>query len=179
MAYSDPRSRSIDGPSDVFSLTQIRHLMRVEFSRAQRYDYPVTCCVVACDGVDSLRDRYGYDLVERILAEVARLLMQHTRNCDYLGRLLDDRLMAILPHTDHAGAQVAAERVLAAARIPAFDVGGENLRITLSVGLSTYSKENTMFFDSLVQAAEDALSEAIEKGGDQLATREPGPRVVR
>ena len=159
----------------VFSLTQIRHLMRVEFGRAQRYGYPVACLVLACDGLAQLRDRHGYEFRETVLGEVVRLLHQSSRACDYLGRLMDDRLMAILPHTTKEGGERAAERMLEAARSLALRSQGERVPVTLSVGVSHFHDDNTMFFDSLVEAAEDAMREALAAGGDRYFHRDPGP----
>ena len=149
--------------------------MRVEFSRAQRYGYPVSCLQVSVDRVDHLRDLYGYGFREAVVDAVVELLQGATRNCDHLGRLMDDRLMAILPHTSREGGESTARRMLRAARELAFQVEGEPMPITLSVGFSHYDKENTMFFDSLVEAAESALGEAMVGGGDRFAYRDPGP----
>ena len=163
-----------DSGSGVFSLTQIRHLMRVEFSRAQRYGYPVGCLSIAVDRLDHLRDLYGYEFQDGILQEVIQLVQEQTRTCDYLGRLMDDRLLAILPHTSREGAEATAKRILAAARRMAFAAEGNRLMVTLSVGVSHYADENTMFFDSLVQAAEAGLLAAVEDGGDRYVHRDPG-----
>ncbi|NOT31208.1 MAG: GGDEF domain-containing protein [Planctomycetes bacterium] len=163
----------------VFSLSQIRHLMRVEFGRAQRYGYPLSCLVIGVDRLDSLRDLYGYEFRELVLAAAVELLQQETRTCDYLGRLMDDRLMAILPHTTSEGAQAGARRILAAARKLAFTPQGAPLSVTLSIGISHYQDDNTLFFDSLVEAAEGALAEAARAGGDRCVHRVPGPREAR
>jgi len=163
----------------VFSLSQIRHLMRVEFGRAQRYGYPLSCLVIGIDRLEALRDLYGYDFRESVLAAVVELLQEETRTCDYLGRLMDDRLMAILPHTTAEGAQAGARRILAAARKLSFSPQGSPLGVTLSIGLSHYEDDNTLFFDSLVEAAEGALGEAMKAGGDRFVHRVPGPREAR
>lgn len=164
-----------DPDAGVFSLTQIRHLMRVEFSRAQRYGYPVSCILIAVDRVDHLRDLYGYGFREAVMEAVIELLQGATRTCDYLGRLMDDRLMAILPHTTRKGAETTAKRILASARGLQFEAEGRGLQVTLSIGISHYEDENTLFFDSLVEAAEKALASAIEAGGDRFVHRDPGP----
>ena len=170
-------SRDKDPAASVFSLTQIRHLMRVEFSRAQRYGYPVSCLVCAVDRLENLRDLYGYEFRETVLADVVDLVQNATRTCDYLGRLMDDRLMGILPHTTREGAEVTARRLIAAARGLAFEPGGNRVVITMSVGISHFENDNTMFFDSLVEAAEIGLLEASESGGDRFVYRSPGPFV--
>jgi diguanylate cyclase (GGDEF)-like protein len=169
------KSGTDPGPG-VFSLTQIRHLMRVEFGRAQRYGYPVSCVVLACDRLGHLRDLYGYEFREAVLDEVVHLLHRTFRACDYLGRLMDDRLMTILPHTTRAGAERSAERILAAARGLEFRAEDTPIQVTLSIGISHFENENTIFFDSLVEAAEAALGEARAGGGDRLVYRSPGAR---
>ena len=84
-------SESSEPGAGVFSLSQIRHLMRVEFGRAQRYGYPLSALVIAVDRLDELRDRFGYEFRETVLEAVIELLQEETRTCDYLGRLMDDR----------------------------------------------------------------------------------------
>lgn len=172
---TDSISRDADPSAGVFSLTQIRHLMRVEFGRAQRYGYPVSALVVACDRLNHLRDLYGYEFREAVLDEVVQLLQRTFRACDYLGRLMDDRLMTILPHTTREGAEASAQRILEAARKLSFRADGNAIQVTLSIGISHFENENTIFFDSLVEAAEGALTEAAGAGGDRFLYRGPGP----
>ncbi len=168
-----------DATAGVFSLTQIRHLMRVEFSRAQRYGYAVACIIIGVDRLDQVRDLYGFEFKEAVLHDVVELLVNETRTCDYLGRLIDDRLMAILPHTSREGGEVTARRILNAGRGLRFTNRGEELGITLSVGISHFEDENTMFFDSLVEAAERGLDEAASQGGDAFHYVDPGPPKVQ
>jgi diguanylate cyclase (GGDEF)-like protein len=165
-----------DAGSNLFSLTQIRHLMRVEFSRAQRYGYALTCLVISVDRLGHLRDLYGYDSKEAILEDLVSLLEEETRSCDFLGRLVDDRLMAVLPHTDRHGANVTADRILRGARELEFEADGRPLQITVSVGGCAFDADNTLFFDALVEAAELALEDASSEGGDRYVHRDPVPR---
>jgi diguanylate cyclase (GGDEF)-like protein len=153
--------------------------MRVEFGRAQRYGYPLSCLVIGIDRLETLRDLYGYEFRESVLEAVIELLQEETRTCDYLGRLMDDRLLAILPHTTAEGAQAGARRILAAARKLSFQPQGASIGVSLSIGISHYQDDNTLFFDSLVEAAEAALMEAAHSGGDRFVHRVPGPREAR
>ena len=162
-------------PHDIFSLTQIRHLMRIEFTRAQRYEYPVSCLVISLDSAARIRDERGYAIKERAMDAVVELVLGATRTCDYVGRLLDDRLMAILPHTRREGAEVTAGRIVAGARALKLKGEAQPMKATLSIGISQYEKENTMFFDDLVDAAERGLHAAELEGGDRFAYCEPGP----
>ncbi len=109
------------------------------------------------------------------MAAIVELLVEETRTCDYLGRLVDDRLMAVLPHTDRRGGETVAMRLLQAGRERTFAGSGSPLKITLSIGLSHYEKDNTLFFDSLIDAADSALGKAVAGGGDQFVYQSAGP----
>lgn len=177
MAEFRPASPSEADPS-LFSLTQIMHLMRVEYARAQRYRYPLTCMMVAVDRLAHLRDLYGYDSKETILDEVVRLLQAETRSSDYLGRLVDDRLLAVVPHTGAEGAKAMARRLIEGVRGLQFDSGGRSLQVTISIGASQTTGDDTLFFDTLLAAAENALGQAAQAGGDRFVHRDPGAHSV-
>lgn len=162
-----------DADPGLFSLSQIMHLMRTEFGRAQRYRYPLSVLVIGVDRLASLRDLYGYESKEAVLDEVARLLKAETRTCDFLGRLADERMMAVAPHTDAAGVQVLATRLLAGVRALRFENAGKEIAIRVSIGAAILSDERTLYFDQLVGAAERALEEAAAAGGDRFVVRDP------
>ncbi|MDA1264523.1 MAG: GGDEF domain-containing protein [Planctomycetota bacterium] len=158
----------------LFSLAQIQHLMRVEFNRAQRYDYPIVCMMIAVDRLGHLRDLYGYDAKEEIVEGVVGLLKTNTRSSDFLGRLADDRLLAVVPHTPPEGAQVLAGRLLSGARNLQFAGDGRSIQVTLSIGASHNSGGATLFFDAMLVSAEDALADASGAGGDRCELIDPG-----
>jgi diguanylate cyclase (GGDEF)-like protein len=168
---SDP---STSDDRSLFSLAQIQHLMRVEFNRAQRYDYPIVCMLISVDRLGHLRDLYGFDAKEEILEGVVGLLKAQTRSSDFLGRMADDRLLAVVPHTPPEGATILAERLLAGARALEFHGDGRAIHVTLSIGSSHNAGGSTLFFDAMLASAEDALAYASSGGGDRNESVEPG-----
>ena len=152
---------------DILSLAQIQHLMRVEFSRAQRYGYPIVCLVVAIDQLGTLRDRLGYEVKEAVVDRMIELLHTQTRGSDFIGRLPDDRFMIVVPHSEAENVKVMARRLVAGTRaleLPELDGG----RLTLSVGGSWMSQGETLFFDDLLQTAKNCLASVASSGGDDL-----------
>jgi diguanylate cyclase (GGDEF)-like protein len=158
----------------LFSLAQIQHLMRVEFNRAQRYDYPIVCMMIAVDRLGHLRDLYGYEAKEEILGAVVKLLMRETRSSDFLGRMADDRLLAVVPHTGRMGGESLAIRLLAQARDLEFESDGRTIGVTLSIGSSNNEGGATLFFDAMLQASEHALHRAQQSSGDRHEVQAPG-----
>lgn len=160
----------------LFSLAQIQHLMRVEFNRAQRYGYPIACLMLGIDRLGPLRDMHGYDAKEEVVSAVADLLRSATRGSDFLGRLADDRLLAVVPHTNAKGLGVMSKRIVDGARALRFDGDGRTITITISIGGSYQEPGDgaTPYFDALLQAAEDALFDAQNDGGNRVVLFKPG-----
>lgn len=159
-----------DADKSLFSLAQIQHLMRVEFNRAQRYGYAISCLMIAVDRLGHLRDMYGYDSKEEIVDTMIRLLKSETRSSDFLGRMADDRLLAVVPHTDATGIDVMTARLLDAARQLEFISEGRQIRVTLSLGGAHDpggTAERTLFFDALLEGADEGLEEAVAAGGNR------------
>lgn len=169
---TDPSEPTEGASPELFSLAQIQHLMRVEFGRAQRYTYPITCLVITIDSLGALRDRFGYDAKESAVAAVVGLVGPATRSCDYLGRLPDDRLMIVVPHTPPEAICAMAERLLGGVRkLSLPELGGEAL--SLSIGCSWMKSGETLFFDDLMKTAERCSAEVSAAGGDRFLSRAP------
>jgi diguanylate cyclase (GGDEF)-like protein len=156
----------------LLSSAQIHHVLRVEFGRARRHGYPLTCLVIAVDRLEILRDRLGYEAKELVVDAVVDLLRHATRSSDTLGRTPDDRLIAVVPHTEPVGAMVLARRIVERARALRLERLAEPFAVTLSIGSSTTSGGASMFQDALLAAAEGGLADAVAAGGDRVTERE-------
>lgn len=157
--------------SGLFSYTQILHLLKIEFSRARRYQYQLSCVLVEVDRLGALGDLHGSDVRDQIEGAAADLLNRYSRSCDFVGRL-GERFVIVLPHTDAKGAQLLAQRIHD--RVGELDVrvDGRPLRVSASIGVSTQEGDESIFFDTVLKRAEAALGEVLARGGDavQLAT---------
>ncbi|MEZ5977152.1 MAG: diguanylate cyclase [Planctomycetota bacterium] len=150
------------GDGAIFSLPQIRHLLRVEFARAQRYGYPLALVLVDFAPV---RSALGDGEFEGGAADIVSRLRALVRTSDYLGRIEGDRLLVLLPHTDAQGGTRLVERAR-----EAFSVGGDGgARVGPCTGVASLEQGTVLFFDALLEAAEDAL--AAELAGGRAAAR--------
>lgn len=152
----------------LFSPEEIELLMRVEFDRAQRHRYPLVCMLIAVDRLAQLQDLYGWESKDEILRAVVGLLRASTRECDSLGWLPDDRLLALFPHTPPDVAAMLARRTLAGARRLRFDREGKSLSVSLSLGVSHSAHAGCTSFETLVRVAEEGLAVADAAGGDRF-----------
>jgi diguanylate cyclase (GGDEF)-like protein len=160
----------------LYSVAQIQHLLRIEFARAQRYAYPLSCMLLAVDQLDTLRDVHGYEFKEAVLERLVDLLKRATRSSDFLGRTADDRLSLLLPHTPPQGARALAGRLIENSGVLSSELGGNVARVSVSIGLCSLEGEELLFHDALYREAELALEEAVAAGGGRLQVRRPGGR---
>ncbi len=156
----------------LFSPAQIQRLMRIEFERAQRYKYPVVFMLVSIDRLAQLQDLYGYQVKEQILDALIGLIKQATRSSDFLGCLLDDRLLVLVPHTPPEGAGTMARRLLEAARKLDFEADGRHVRVTVSIGGALNQKQGDLSFETMLEVAEGGLQVASAGGGDRYVHSE-------
>ena len=164
--------RGDDHLAEILSLAQIQHLMRVEFSRAQRYGYPIVCLVLGLDQLGQVRDQFGYDVKEEVLDEFMVLIHKQTRGSDFLGRLPDDRFMVVVPHSPPDQVEIMANRILVGTRELVLKSLADQ-RLTLSVGGSWMMSGETLFFDDLMSTAQRCLAEASQAGGDRIISCAP------
>jgi len=168
--FRSPSGRD-DGPDHtipLLSLSQTQQLAKQEFARARRYDYPLTLGLCRIDRIDSLADLYGQESRAQLLVQLARLFQSRARGTDLLGRLGEDRLLWVQPHTSLEGAVHAAERMRNAVEELEVETTGKSIRVTLSVGLACFVDRNTLFFDTVLFQAEKALERAQARGGNMV-----------
>ncbi|HZR32296.1 MAG TPA: diguanylate cyclase [Terriglobales bacterium] len=83
-----------------------------EISRAARSGGDLTILMLALNGLELVRSRYGAAESERFVVEAAHLLQTVFRGCDALARYGEDHFILALPDTNLHQAERAVVRVL-------------------------------------------------------------------
>jgi diguanylate cyclase (GGDEF)-like protein len=165
-AMPDLKGMDFEGPDPgLFNYPQIMHLLKVEFSRARRYQYPLSCILLQIDRLENLRDLYGYHMKDMVLDHVVSIVRRNSRTCDFLGKT-GERLMMMLPHTDGDGVRSLARRIQEKLSHLRFEIDGRGINVTASIGGATYDDHSSIFFDTVVKHAEAALAQAVQAGGN-------------
>jgi len=169
---SDPILGANGSRASLFTPREVEALMCVEFERAQRYKYAVSCLVFEVDRLEHLHTLHGYESRSEVLQRVLDLVKEVTRTGDMLGYVEEDRLLCVLPQTGQLHARGLCDRLLARVRALVFQTGDTSLRVSLSVGLSHNERPGDTRFETLRQAALEGLSVAQAAGGDRWAEAE-------
>jgi diguanylate cyclase (GGDEF)-like protein len=155
------------------SLTQISsrryYLERLneEIERSKKFHYHFSCLMIDIDHFKSFNDRYGHLVGDAILKEVAKLIKENIRQIDLFGRYGGEEFSIVLTETDKGQTQLVAERIRQAIEdryIRAYD---EELRVTVSIGISFFP-ENGKDIDVLIDKADLALYQAKQEGRNRV-----------
>lgn len=108
-----------------------------EFRRSIRYGTPLSMAVCDLDDFKLVNDTYGHQVGDIVLREVSNILMDSVREVDLAGRWGGEEIALLFPQTDMTGAMVACERIREQVESHVVSHHGEEIRITLSIGVAT------------------------------------------
>jgi len=91
------------------------------------------------------------------------------READALGRAGSDSFLAILPHTDEAGAAIFADALRHRLGRRVIGVGDAQVAVTLSIGVALMREREDLDVDGLLARVDEALASARAAGGDRIA----------
>ena len=169
LAVRDPLTR-------LFNHGYLQEALQREIARSERYSHSFALALLDLDRFKDLNERYGHATGDRILREVATLIRTRSRRSDLPFRLAEQEVAArygadvfalILPETTRASAATKLEVVRRT--VNALALGDGLPPSTLSVGFASYPDDGTDR-ESLVRAAQRALTAAKRVGGDQLVS---------
>jgi diguanylate cyclase (GGDEF)-like protein len=162
-----------DGLTQVQNHRFFQERLREEFRRAQRYDDPLALILIDLDHFKTVNDRYGHPVGDQVLREVAQCLKHAVRETDLLARYGGEEFAVLLPKTHLAGSLTVAERIWA--DLGKLEVGPERqLRITASLGVSSFPGRSVLNPEQLVRTADDALYRAKREGRNKICLFQHG-----
>jgi len=175
------RSRHDLSTSDTLTgLVNRRHLatlLRREFERLKRYGFPISCLMIDIDHFRHINNSHGFPVGDLVLRRISEILIQHGRHSDVVARYGGEEFAVLLPHTAKAGGLVAAERIREAVAEKPITVNGEELPVTVSVGLASFPDEHIESVEHLIHEAEKALRKAKADGRNRTCAQGKDPRI--
>lgn len=145
--------------------------LETEIIRARRYARPLSMLLFDVDRFKLINDRYGHQIGDQALMQVAAITRQTIRDCDVVGRLGGEEFAVILPETNSANAFRAAERLRFVIESSAVLIDeGRSVTLTVSVGVTTFD-DSTTAQEALTQA-DTAMYAAKRSGRNRAMTWE-------
>ena len=142
-------------------------LLDKEITMVERYPQPFTLMMIDVDGLKKVNDHFGHTAGTRLLKSVAGSISDCVRTSDVLARYGGDEFVILMPHTRSEAARIAAERIRAAIHKTSFDMNGQHIAASASIGIASYPESVDTARDVL-EKADIALYKSKQSGRDRV-----------
>jgi diguanylate cyclase (GGDEF)-like protein/PAS domain S-box-containing protein len=136
-------------------------------SLARRNRYQLAVLFLDLDGFKHINDSLGHGIGDKLLQAVAERLSAGVRKSDTVSRQGGDEFVILLPEVAHAAdAAISAAKIIAELK-DALIIGEHRLRVTVSIGISTFP-DNGEDAETLIKNADTAMYHAKQSGRDNF-----------
>ncbi len=159
-AFRIQQAEALSVTDDLTKLYNARYLMqalRREAKQHVRNRHPFSLLFIDLDGFKGVNDQFGHLYGSRALVEMARILLDCSRETDVVARYGGDEFAVVLPETGNDGAIAVAGRVCQRVRDHVFlHQEGVNCRLAVSTGVATLP-DTASTVEELIQFADEAM----------------------
>ncbi|WP_339826191.1 GGDEF domain-containing protein [uncultured Arenimonas sp.] len=138
-----------------------------EIARATRHGRPLVMCIIDVDLFKPVNDKYGHIAGDGVLRQLAGIVRRFVRGEDVAARIGGEEFAVMLPETDVESARAFAERLREAVAEDTFVLGGEEKRLTISIGIACLAPGREER-SPLMEAADAALYRAKDEGRNRV-----------
>jgi diguanylate cyclase (GGDEF)-like protein len=155
-----------DSLTGLHNYRHIHERLEEEFERASRGSQPFAVLMMDLDNFKFFNDLHGHQTGDEALKFAAEQIKKSLRAVDIVGRYGGDEFLAVLPQTNRAEAEQAADRIISTLADTPFHIPGsiEEVPIDVSIGVGCYPYDSSTKHD-LVAVADTAMYEAKRAGG--------------
>ncbi len=158
-----------DGLTGLLNHRTFMEKLAEEYKRLDREPRPFSILLMDIDKFKNVNDKYGHPVGDVAIKTVSKVLKETARGSDFVARYGGEEFAVGMVDTDSKGAEQMGERIRSilektlVTRVP----DGE-LRVTVSIGVSTFPSDTTNRAD-LVTMADDALYHAKRTGRNRVS----------
>ena len=161
------RLSEIDGLTGVRRRGAFDKKINEELVRAKTFKTTFCLMILDIDHFKGLNDRYGHPFGDQVLKRLGAVLNSLVYDTDFVARYGGEEFGIVLPRAEPAGALRKAESIRAAIEAELFTVGFEELRVTVSIGISHFPRDASTS-EELVARADAALYAAKSAGRNRV-----------
>ncbi|MBI2891503.1 MAG: diguanylate cyclase [Nitrospirae bacterium] len=159
---------SIDELTQVYNRRHFMEELSREFSRAVRYQKPISFILMDIDHFKKINDTHGHQVGDMVLSHLAALIKQALRGSDVVARYGGEEFAVILPETELEGAVAAAEKMRRTVEREGFPSQDGPLDVRVSFGVANWPRHKVAHVDQLIRLADDALYCAKDAGRNRV-----------
>lgn len=138
-----------------------------ERSYAVHSDAPLSCLMLDIDHFKSVNDRYGHEIGDAVLTQVAQVIQHSCRKDDVVFRYGGEEFCIVAPGTPVQEALQLGERIVRAIRKRRYGKEPDLFHVTISIGVASRVAAD-LDMEMLVARSDKALYAAKEAGRDRV-----------
>lgn len=143
--------------------------LQVEYNRCYRHGHRLALLFIDIDRFKEFNDRHGHPEGDSCLEAISTIIEGGAaREEDVAARYGGEEFCVLLPETDTGGAGAVAERIRREVMALDFQVGGESIPLSVSIGVASCVPEAPDRSRALVHAADQALYQAKAEGRNRV-----------
>lgn len=145
-------------------------MLEEELERARRYGDENSLLVIDIDHFKSVNDTHGHDGGDRVLKEIARVLVARLRKTDFICRFGGEEFVVLCQRTTNAEAMGIAEALRAQVASTPVRLGAQDIFVTVSIGVAAAPAvtEEAVAAADLFRHADTALYRSKRNGRDRV-----------
>ena len=129
--------------------------------------------MVDIDFFKEVNDRYGHDVGDRVLKEVAQVVKNSVREADYVIRFGGEEILVLLMDVKENMSEKVAEKIRRNVESKTIEFSGGVIRKTVSIGVSEFPKDCDGKIWRCIKFADVALYRAKEEGRNRVVRFTP------
>ncbi|MBI9097494.1 MAG: GGDEF domain-containing protein [Spirochaetaceae bacterium] len=145
-----------------------------ELARCRRNKQSFSLIVMDIDNFKSFNDRYGHLAGDEVILCLADRLKHTLREGDILSRFGGEEFTVLLPETERKEAYTTAERLRTEVEKMEVFYNDITLKITISLGVSTYDWVENLTEKTMIERADEALYKSKKRGRNQTTAFQSG-----
>lgn len=157
----------LDHLTGIYNRRAILDMLQRVLSDSAVEGTPVTIALVDVDRFKDVNDTRGHLVGDAALRAVARLLQDHVRPCDAVGRYGGEEFLLVLPRCGLADAFPVTERLRCHIARHSIATSAGPLSLTISVGIASGAGD-AVDVEGLIFAADKALYQAKHSGRNRV-----------
>ena len=145
-----------DPLTGVYNRRYFNEVVEQELIRSRRYEHPIGFLMIDVDNFKQMNDRFGHQMGDRVLQEVANLLVAQVRESDIVVRYGGDEFLVMLIETD---GQADAVKARIQEAVKERNETGESFPfpITLSIGTAHWDPEKRESIEQVLARADKRM----------------------
>ncbi|MFW6164149.1 MAG: GGDEF domain-containing protein, partial [Planctomycetota bacterium] len=161
-----------DGLTNLYNHRHFVATLDTEIEKARKIDAPVSLIMADIDNFKRYNDTHGHPRGDVLLRQVAKILLENTRQRDIVARYGGEEFVIILPVTGRYGARRVAETIRAQIEQHPFHGEDQSGPITVTLGVAVFPQDAATA-EELIQQADDALYRGKDEGKNRVCWSSP------